>query len=258
MDEHVSDDVGAAPVVVRVSGLCQGYGGTTVLRNINIDVHGGEILALIGPSGSGKTTLISTIMGMLRARSGSVHVLGVPMPDREQLGKIGFMAQADALYTRLTGLENLRFFAALDGIERCQRTAVARSVAHVVNLEPVLGRRVAHYSGGMRRRLSLAIALIGDAPLLILDEPTVGIDPELRRQICQELHRIADRGRTIVLTTHVMADAAQANRVLMIRRGEVIADGSVEALKRRYRSTDIEDAFIRAGREQDARHSDDE
>lgn len=250
MEDTTGTDRGSA--TVQVSRLFQGYGRTMVLRDVDFEMQGGEILALIGPSGSGKTTLISTIMGMMPPKSGSVHVLGVRMPNREQLGNIGFMAQTDALYTNLSGMENLKFFASLQNVDKRRFAESAMHAAKIVHLENVLNRRVAGYSGGMKRRLSLAIALIGDPEILILDEPTVGIDPELRREIWSELHRIADQGHTIMLTTHVMADAAQADTLLMIRQGEAIAKGSPEEVKEQYRATSIEDAFVQAGRDQDA------
>jgi ABC-2 type transport system ATP-binding protein len=244
-------------VSIAVSRLVQGYGKTVVLRGVDVEVRGGEILALIGPSGSGKTTLISTIMGMMPPKSGSVSVLGTPMPNRKELGNIGFMAQTDALYMNLSGMENLRFFASLQHVDKRHFADAARRAARVVHLEDALDRRVANYSGGMKRRLSMAIALISDPPVLILDEPTVGIDPELRRELWSELHRIADQGCTIILTTHVMADAAEADTLMMIRHDEAIATGSPAAVKRQYNATSIEDAFVQAGKDQDAHHSND-
>ncbi|MEK0245352.1 ABC transporter ATP-binding protein [Bifidobacterium mongoliense] len=242
---------------IKVSHLIQGYGKRVMLRNIDCEVRHGEIVALIGPSGSGKTTLISTIMGMMPPKSGTVQVLGTPMPDRTMLGNIGFMAQTDALYTNLSGLENLRFFASLQHVRGKHFNDAALRAASVVHLDHALSNGVSHYSGGMKRRLSMAIALIGDPPILILDEPTVGIDPQLRRELWNELHRIADQGRSILLTTHVMADAAQADTLLMIRQGRAIAQGSPTAVKNLYQATSIEDAFIEAGKEQDANHSND-
>ncbi|MCH4161240.1 MAG: ABC transporter ATP-binding protein [Bifidobacterium sp.] len=255
--EHTNNNDSPESVAIEVSHLTQGYGKTIVLQDIDFTVHKGEILALIGPSGSGKTTLISTIMGMMPAKTGSVRVLGVPMPNRTELGNIGFMAQNDALYTNLSGLENLKFFASLQQVNKHQFADYAMQAARIVHLENSLKRRVANYSGGMKRRLSMAIALISNPPVLILDEPTVGIDPELRREVWSELHRIAEQGRTIILTTHVMADAAEADTLLMIRQGEVIAKGSPDTVKQHYQVTSIEDAFVRAGKEQDAHLSND-
>jgi ABC-2 type transport system ATP-binding protein len=242
---------------IQVHDLQQGYGKTIVLRDINLTVASGDILALIGPSGAGKTTLISTIMGMLKPKAGSVTVLDTVMPNRQILAKIGYMAQTDALYDVLTGRENLDFFGTMQGVTKAQMAERIPHAAGVVNLNDDLDKYVKDYSGGMKRRLSLAIALISDPPLLILDEPTVGIDPELRQQIWQELHTIAGQGKTILLTTHVMEDAEEADHVMMIRNGEAIAQGTPEALTKQYHVATIEDIFLQAGRDQDAHRRND-
>ena len=237
---------------VQVSALTQGYGKQIVLKDINLTLNHGQILALIGPSGAGKTTLVSTIMGMLRPRTGQVSVLGQAVPNRPLLAKIGFMAQTDALYESLTGAENLTFFAKMQGVGRYLLTKQLMYAADVVDLQTALKQLVKDYSGGMKRRLSLAIALIGKPQLLILDEPTIGIDPALRRQIWQELHRLAKQGVTIILTTHVMADAEEADLLMMIRNGQAIAQGTPKQLQVDYQANSIEAVFLAAGRQQDA------
>lgn len=236
---------------IKVTDLQQGYGKTIVLKNINLKVNSGEILGLIGPSGAGKTTLVSTIMGMLKPKHGSVTVLGKTMPNRELLAKIGFMAQNDALYTTLTARENLNFFGAMQGVTKETLKVKIPYAAKIVNLEPDLDKYVKDYSGGMKRRLSLAIALVSDPELLILDEPTVGIDPELRLQIWTELHRLAKDGKTILLTTHVMEDAEQSDQLMMIRKGEAIAQGTPKELIKEYEVDSVEEVFLKAGRQQD-------
>lgn len=243
--------------VIQVHDLQQGYGKTVILKDINLDVNAGQILALIGPSGAGKTTLVSTIMGMLKPQKGTVTVLDKSMPDRLLLAKIGYMAQTDALYGALTARENLNFFGAMQGVNPDELKRQIPHAAEVVNLQRDLDKRVDDYSGGMKRRLSLAIALISSPELLILDEPTVGIDPELRQQIWQELHRLAKTGITILLTTHVMEDAEEADALMMIRNGEAIAQGTPEALTKAYDVDTVEAAFLKAGREQDAHTSND-
>ncbi|GHP14488.1 ABC transporter ATP-binding protein [Lentilactobacillus fungorum] len=237
---------------IQVSNLEQGYGRTVVLKDINLTVTSGEILALIGPSGAGKTTLVSTIMGMLRPMRGQVAVLNTPMPNRPLLAKIGFMAQTDALYSSLTAQENLLFFGAMQGISRKKLREQIPHAAGIVNLVSDLTKQVSDYSGGMKRRLSLAIALVSDPEILILDEPTVGIDPELRQQIWHELHQLAAAGRTILLTTHVMEDAEEADEVMMIRNGEAIAQGTPAELIANYGVSSVEEVFLKAGRQQDA------
>lgn len=153
------------------------FGAQTVLNGVDLTITSEKIIGLIGPSGAGKTTLIKTTLGMEKADSGTSLVLGQQMPNRQILGQIGYMAQSDALYETLTAKENLAFFAQLKGVERHQLTAECQRVAKVVDLSNDLTKRVSGFSGGMKRRLSLAIALLGQPQLLILDEPTVGIDP---------------------------------------------------------------------------------
>ncbi|WEV50608.1 ABC transporter ATP-binding protein [Lactobacillus sp. ESL0731] len=240
---------------IKINNLKQGYGKTTVLTDINLQINSGEILAIIGPSGSGKTTLINSIMGTLKPQQGSVEVLKTLMPNRKVLGKIGFMAQSDALYENLTAYENLAFFASMQGLSKKEFSKQIDYVVGIVKLAGDLDKRVVNYSGGMKRRLSLAIALISNPQILILDEPTIGIDPELRRQIWQELHRLAQKGKTIILTTHVMADAEEADQLLMIRDGKVIAKGRPKELVDSYQVKNIEEVFLKAGQKEDENQS---
>lgn len=236
---------------IVVENLVQGYGKKTIIKDINLTLQKSEIVALIGPSGAGKTTLISTIMGMIAPKFGNVKVLGQSMPNRLLLQKIGFMAQTDALYQDLTGLENLEFFGKLQGLNKQKLTEQIQKSAKVVDLTDYLKMPVQDYSGGMKRRLSLAISLLSEPRILILDEPTVGIDPELRLQIWKELHRLANLGTTILLTTHVMEDADEADSLLMIRNGEAIAQGTPQELLAKYGLDNIEQVFLQAGRDQD-------
>lgn len=242
---------------IEVKDLQQGYGQKTVLNQINLSLMPGKILALIGPSGSGKTTLVNSIMGMLQPQKGTVRVLDQPVPDRQLLSRIGYMAQTDALYQSLSAQENLAFFGALQGLRKQQLQAQINYAAKIVRLNSSLNQLVKNFSGGMKRRLSLAIALLAVPDLLILDEPTVGIDPELRQHIWLELHHLAAQGKTILLTTHVMEDAEQADQILMIRQGAVIAQGKPQELVKKYQVTSIEEVFLTAGRKQDANSGND-
>lgn len=179
---------------------------------------------------------------------GKVTIFGKEMPNRQVLQRIGFMAQDDALYESLTGRENLKFFAQLFGVKKDQLNERIEYTAGVVNLNQDLDKRVSNYSGGMKRRLSLAISLIQDPDLLVLDEPTVGIDPELRRQIWDELRKYAKDGKSIIITTHVMEDAAECDELLMIRDGHIITHGSPDSLEKKYQVDNLEQVFLKAGK----------
>ncbi|WP_283680002.1 ABC transporter ATP-binding protein [Lentilactobacillus sp. Marseille-Q4993] len=233
--------------LITVTNVDKNFNNHPVLSSINLESFPGKILGLIGPSGAGKTTLIKVIMGMEQPDTGTATILDKQMPNRIVLEDIGFMAQNDALYGSLTGRENLKFFASLFAIDRKLIENRINYVASIVNLIPDLNKKVSNYSGGMKRRLSLAISLISDPKILILDEPTVGIDPELRCQIWKELKKYRDEGKLIIITTHVMADAAQCDELEMIRDGHIISSGSPEELKAEYNADNLEDVFLKAG-----------
>lgn len=221
-----------------------------ILKDIAIQVKQGEIYGLIGPSGAGKTTLVKAIIGMEKASSGEVIVLDAKMPTLTVMKKIGYMAQSDALYTELTAYENLDFFASLYGLKKTYKKERIAYAAEIVGLTAEMKKRVADFSGGMKRRLSLAIALLVDPAVLILDEPTVGIDPELRKSIWEELRKLKESGKGILVTTHVMDEAEKCDRLTMIREGRVIATGSPQALKEQTHSAELEEAFLRFGRDE--------
>lgn len=232
---------------IALTNLEIGYNKKPVVNGVNLEINAGEIVGLLGPSGCGKTTLIRSIMGMLPPLAGTVRVFGHSMPNRELLNRIGYMGQTDALYDTLTARENLHFFAQLRKMDRNDVEKDIERLAEVVNLTDFLDRRVSYFSGGMKRRLSLAITLLGDSDLLILDEPTVGIDPRLRIKIWEELKELAAGGKTILMTTHVMEDAEEASQLLMIRNGAPIANGSPAALKKQYNVDTVEEVFLKAG-----------
>lgn len=213
---------------------------------MTLEVNKGEIIGLIGPSGAGKSTMIKTMLGMEKADSGTALVLNTQMPNRNILGKIGYMAQSDALYDALTGLENLEFYGQMKGIAKKDLTLQIHHVARVVDLQDHLDKFVSGYSGGMKRRLSLAIALLGNPDLLILDEPTVGIAPSLRRKIWAELDNIRQEGRSVFITTHVMDEAELTDKVALLLYGDVIVFDTPQGLKERYGVNTVEEAFLAA------------
>lgn len=232
--------------IIKLTDIDKRFGTQTVLDNVSFSVSQGEIVGLIGPSGAGKSTIIKIALGMEVSDEGVATVFGVRMPDREVLGRMGYMAQSDALYEQLTAKENLQFFAEMKGIKKDVLPEEIERVAKIVDLTADLDKYVVGYSGGMKRRLSLAIAFLGNPKLLILDEPTVGIDPALRRQIWTELQAMRDQGHTILVTTHVMDEAELVDRVALLLGGRLIANDSPKALESAYQVTSIEDVFLKA------------
>ena len=234
---------------ISINKLSKAYGKTTVLNEMNLQIEGGEIFGLIGPSGSGKTTLVKMVVGIDSPSSGTVNVLGMRVPNLALLQNIGYMAQSDALYPELTGKENLSFFASLYKMKQTMLKDRIAYAADLVQLTDELGKKVSAYSGGMKRRLSLAIALVHDPQILILDEPTVGIDPELRLSIWNELILLKrQQGKTIIVTTHVMDEAEKCDRIAMVREGGILAAGTPDELKAVYGAADLEGVFLQAGR----------
>lgn len=232
---------------IVVNHVSKSFGKKEVLQNVDLTVVPGQIYGLIGPSGSGKTTLVKLIVGMDRPSKGDIRVLDTPVPNLKLLQKIGYMAQSDALYNDLTARENLAFFASLFKLKKQEQTERIAYAADLVHLTSELTKKVQAFSGGMKRRLSLAIALIQDPQVLILDEPTVGIDPELRLSIWQELYRLKNDGKTILVTTHVMDEAEKCDELAMIRDGRLITSGSPAELKEQYGIQSLEEVFLKAG-----------
>ena len=223
------------------------FGDKQVLCDINLSVPHGIIYGLLGPSGCGKTTTVKIMAGILEASSGSVHVLGEPMPQLSLMNRLGYMAQSDALYNLLTAEENLSFFSSLYGMKKKKAKERIPEVMALVNLTGHRTKAVAAYSGGMKRRLSLAMALIHEPDVLILDEPTVGIDPLLRKSIWDALNALTRQGMTIIVTTHVMDEAEKCHELAMLRDGRLIAVGSPLELRRSIGAESLEEAFIHYG-----------
>lgn len=232
--------------IIRLTQVTKQYGQQVVLDAVDFSVHQGEIVGLIGPSGAGKSTIIKIVLGMEIADAGQATVFTKVMPNRKVLGQLGYMAQSDALYEQLTARENLQFFAEMKGIPRQKIAGEIQRVATIVALTSDLDKRVSGYSGGMKRRLSLTIAFLGNPSLVILDEPTVGIDPALRRQIWTELQHMRDQGQTILVTTHVMDEAELVDRVALLLGGAVIANDAPKVLEAEYGVNSIEDVFLKA------------
>lgn len=232
------------------------FGSKQVLYNINITVPYGVIYGFLGPSGCGKTTTVKIMAGILEASSGTVHVLGEQMPQLSLMKRLGYMAQSDALYPYLTAEENLTFFSALYGMKKKNAQKKILEVMALVNLTKHRTKSVMAYSGGMKRRLSLAMALLHDPEVLILDEPTVGIDPVLRKSIWSALYDMTKQGITIIITTHVMDEAEKCHHLAMMRDGCLIAQGTPLQLQQNIGASSIEEAFIHYGTSEGERNAD--
>jgi len=225
---------------VVVDEVVKTFGGLRALDGVSLRVKRGEVYGLLGPNGAGKTTLIRSLIGMIVPDSGTVTVLGKRMPNVAILARIGYMTQAAALYPDLSVQENVGFFAAINGAEA--------NVEEAMRLVELYDRRssvVATLSGGMRTRASLACAVVHHPDLLLLDEPTVGVDPLLRMQLWDQFKEMAARGTSIVVSSHVMDEAERCDRLGLIRFGRLLAEGSVAELKAKAGVERLEDAFLK-------------
>ena len=226
-------------MAVRVESLVVLRGGRRVLDTVSCAVPAGRVTGLLGPSGCGKTTLLRSVVGVQRTTAGTVEVLGRPAGDAALRGSVGYATQATSVYADLTARENVAFFAALHG-----SGAVDRALSDVA-LGPLAGRLVAGLSGGERARVSLACALVGSPELLVLDEPTVGLDPVLRRDLWQLFHELAAGGTTLLVSSHVLDEASRCDRLLLLREGRLLADQSPDGLRAQTGEGDLERAFLR-------------
>lgn len=233
--------------IVSIKDVSKSFGKQEVLKHVSLEIVKGEIFGFLGPSGAGKTTLVKELAGLDIPTTGENLVFNKKMPSLALMQRIGYMAQSDALYGELTAKENLEFFASLYGLKGKQQEARIKEVMEIVNLHDDLNKLVFNYSGGMKRRLSLAAALLHEPELLILDEPTVGIDPLLRKSIWDSFYELNRKGVTIIVTTHVMDEAEKCHRLGMIRNGELIAVGTPQELRNNTNTASLEDAFLAYG-----------
>ena len=232
MNEH-------APVVA-VDGLRVIRGSREVLPGISLSVPRGQVVGLLGPSGGGKTTLLRSIVGVQILAGGTVTVLGEPAGSPGLRSRVGYVTQEPSVYADLTVRANLTYFAALVD---APRDAVER-VMHEIDLTDSADSRVDKLSGGQRSRVSLGAALVGSPELLILDEPTVGLDPVLRRDLWAFFHRLATDGTTLLVSSHVMDEATRCDRLLLLREGRLLADDTPDGLLARTGALDAEHAFL--------------
>jgi ABC-2 type transport system ATP-binding protein len=226
--------------VIAINDLQVVRGGRLVLPGISLDVGPG-VTGLLGPSGCGKSTLMRAIVGVQKVRSGGVEILGQPAGSKPLRDRVGYVTQDVSVYDDLSVSENLRFFARVLGVHGIDE-AIDGAIA-AVDLHSHRDQVVGNLSGGQRSRASLAVALLGDPDVLVLDEPTVGLDPVLRRDLWALFHRLADAGKAVLVSSHVMDEAERCDRLLLMREGRIIADGTPAGIRGDAR--DIEDAFLR-------------
>jgi ABC-2 type transport system ATP-binding protein len=233
---------------IAVSGLVVDRGGRRVLHGLDFTVERGTVTGLLGPNGSGKTTMLRCVVGIQRVRSGAVTVLGEPAGTPGLRRRVGYVTQSPSIYGDLTTRENARYFGALHGLpaREADRTLTE------VGLAAVTDTLVADLSGGERARASLACALLGSPEVLILDEPTVGQDPVIRADLWARFHVLADAGTTLLVSSHVMDEAGRCDRLLLLRDGALIADGTPDAVRRAAGTADLEEAFLRLVQEREA------
>jgi ABC-2 type transport system ATP-binding protein len=226
---------------ISVQGLRVVRGGHDVLHGIDLEIGAGSVTGLLGPSGSGKSTLIRSIVGVQIVAEGGVTVLGIPAGAPELRRRVGYVTQAPAVYDDLTVRENLAYFARIVGV-------AGDRVEAVIDRVGLRGQRdqvAATGSGGERARLSLATALLHEPEVLVLDEPTVGLDPILRRELWDFFHELADTGSTLLVSSHVMDEADRCEKLILIRDGDVLAVETPDGLREETGETDLDSAFLR-------------
>ena len=215
-------------------------GGREVLHGVELEVEAQRVTGLLGPSGSGKTTLMRSLVGTQIIHGGGVTVLGEPAGARALRARVGYMTQAPSVYADLTVHENLTYFGRIVGVARDRIDLVLERVGLAANRDQV----VVTLSGGERARVSLAAALLNDPEVLVLDEPTVGLDPLLRRDLWSFFHELAEEGTTLLVSSHVMDEAARCDRLVLMREGSILAVATPDELRRRTGSTDLDEAFL--------------
>jgi ABC-2 type transport system ATP-binding protein len=230
--------------VVRATALRKRFGKRTALDGLNLSVDQGRLYGLAGPNGAGKTTLIRTLCGILRPDEGEAHLLGWKMPSARVRSQLGYMPQDFAVYNDLTVLQNLDFFGGLYELRRAQVRDRADELLELVQLADRKRQRVGTLSGGMRRRVSLAIALLHKPRLAFLDEPTAGVDPKLRRALWDDFNRLAEQDVTLLVTTHLVEEALRCHIVGFLNAGRLLTQGTPDQILAETGTTNLDDAFI--------------
>ncbi len=239
------------PMVV-VEKLVKDFGKLRAVNNLTMTIHAGETFGLIGPNGSGKTTLIRMLVGLVLPTSGTIHIMNERMPSHKVAAQIGYMTQLSALYLDLTARENLQFFCRVYGLRGKQQDQRIMEMLERVDLADRVNDVVGNFSGGMKQRLSLACALVHHPSIALLDEPTVGVDPELRRSFWDYFAQLNKEGVTIIVSTHQLDEASRCSRLGLMRNGILLAQDSPQELLRKSGQEDMEEAFLYYASRQEA------
>ncbi len=231
---------------IRIKNLSVVLGGSfTALKDVSVDLPKNQVIGFIGPSGAGKTTLIRSIVGRQKIASGSIRVFDLPAESPELRRRMSYMTQELSVYGDLTVRQNLRYFATMFGKRRREAGPLVKEILATVDMTSHGNQLVDKLSGGQKQRVSLAIALIGKPPLMILDEPTVGLDPVLRDQIWELFRKLSGDGTTIIMTSHVMEEAERCDDLLLIRDGKILAHDSPRAFRQRTEAKTVEQGFLK-------------
>jgi ABC-2 type transport system ATP-binding protein len=232
------------PLAIETRNLAKRFGAFTALGNLNLRIEKGIIYGLLGPNGAGKTTAIRILCGVLKPTSGEAYVFGKKVPDRSISPLIGYMPQDTALYQDLTVHQNLELYGELFGMPQNRIAEREKELLEFIALGKWKNELVSNLSGGMKHRVSLACTMIHEPKLLFLDEPTVGIDPELRAAFWEYFNTLKQKGITVVLTTHYMDEAQHCDKVCLLSQGRLIADGTPKEITRITNTTNLEEAFL--------------
>lgn len=231
---------------IQVDGVSVIFGNTVhALDNVSVELAAGQVIGFIGPSGAGKTTLIRGIVGRQKLTEGSIAIFGQPAGSAGLRGQMSYMTQELSIYHDLTIRENLEYFAAMFGIAKKKAQPLIADILKTVNLTPQANQLVSKLSGGQKQRASLAIALIGFPKLMVLDEPTVGLDPVLREQLWSLFRKLASQGTTLIISSHVMDEAERCDDLVLIRDGKLVAHGAPAELKQQTKTTSVEKSFLK-------------
>jgi ABC-2 type transport system ATP-binding protein len=234
---------------IRIRGLVVDRGGRRVLPGVDCDVPAGVVTGLLGPSGGGKTTLMRCIVGVQRVTAGEVTVLGLPAGAVELRRRVGYVTQSPSVYSDLTARDNARYFAAMQGVPASWIDPALAEVGLADAADQLVGRM----SGGQRARVSLACALLAQPEVLVLDEPTVGLDPVLRRDLWSMFHWLAAGGTTLLISSHVMDEAGRCDQLVLVREGRIVAQDTPAAIRARTGQDDLEAAFLALAEEETVR-----